>query len=292
MVPARRRKVVQIRSLAPLCLLIAACAPARAPTAGEASRTSSLRVMTYNIQAGGGKLENVAETIRGFSPDIVGLQEVDVHWSARSGFADQTAELAKMLGMQGRFARIYQLPGADSTRPPREYGVAILSKCPIVSFTNHMLTRLSTQDSTAGPTPMPGLLESTVDFSGTRIRVFNTHLDYRRDPSVRRQQVSEMLAIIGQSAGPTLLFGDMNAPPEAPELRPLSEKLRYAWLGQADAGLTYPATAPVRRIDYVFTSPHFVARSASVPVTVASDHRPVVTDLALAGVSSARLRCN
>jgi endonuclease/exonuclease/phosphatase family metal-dependent hydrolase len=97
--------------------------------------------MTYNIQAGGGKLENVARTILGFSPDIVGIQEVDVHWSARSSFEDQATALAEILGMEQRFARIYQIPAADSTNPPREYGVAILSKCPIVSFTNHMLTR-------------------------------------------------------------------------------------------------------------------------------------------------------
>ena len=270
----------------------AACAPVRAPTPGETSGQSSLRVMTYNIQAGGGKLENVAQTIRSFSPDIVGLQEVDVHWSDRSAFADQATALGKMLGMQQRFASIYRIPSGDSTRPPREYGVAVLSRCPIVSFTNHMLTRLSTQDSSAGPAPMPGFLESAVDFRGTRIRVFNTHIDYRRDPSVRRQQVSEMLAIIGQSAVPTLLFGDMNAPPDAPELQPLFGRFRDAWLGQAEAGLTYPATAPVRRIDYVFTSPHFAARSASVPVTLASDHRPVVADLVLTRTPSARSGCD
>ena len=138
---------------------------------------------------------------------------------------------------------------------------------------------------------MPGFLASTVDFGGTRIRVFNTHLDYRADPSVRRQQVSEMLAIMGQSAMPTLLLGDMNAQPHAPELRALFERFSDAWLGQAEAGLTYPATEPHRRIDYVFTSPHFVARSASVPVTVASDHWPVLADLVLTGAPSARSGC-
>ncbi len=285
------RKVVR-GSFALSCVLIAACAPPRAPSLEDTSRQWSLRVMTYNIQAGGGKLENVAEAIRGFSPDIVGLQEVDVHWSARSAFADQTSALAEMLGMQKRFARIYQIPTGDSSKPPREYGVAILSRCPIVSFTNHMLTRLSTQEPNAAPAPMPGFLESTVDFGGTRIRVFNTHLDYRADPSVRRQQVSEMLAIIGQSEVPTLLLGDMNAPPEAPELQPLFAGLRDTWVGQSEAGLTYPATAPVRRIDYVFTSSHFVTRSASVPVALASDHRPVVADLVISEIPAARLRCN
>jgi endonuclease/exonuclease/phosphatase family metal-dependent hydrolase len=285
-------KMVGRRSFALSCVLIVACAPVRAPTLEGTSPQPSLRVMTYNIQAGGGKLENVAQTIRSFSPDIVGLQEVDVHWSARSAFADQATVLAEMLGMQRRFARIYQIPPEDSTRPPREYGVAILSKCPIVSFTNHMLTRLTTQDTNAAPAPMPGFLEAAVDFGGRRIRVFNTHLDYRPDRSVRRQQVLEMLATIGQSAVPTLLLGDMNAPPDAPELQPLFARLRDTWLGQSGAGLTYPATAPVRRIDYVLTSSHFVARSASVPVTLASDHRPVVTDLILSEIPSGRLTCD
>jgi endonuclease/exonuclease/phosphatase family metal-dependent hydrolase len=126
---------------------------------------------------------------------------------------------------------------------------------------------------------MPGFLEATVDVRGTRIRVFNTHLDYRPDPAVRRQQVTETLAIIGDASAPTLLFGDMNAPPSAPELQPLFERLRDSWTVSANAGFTYPAAAPVRRIDYVLASTHFRVRTASVPDSQASDHRPVIVDL-------------
>jgi endonuclease/exonuclease/phosphatase family metal-dependent hydrolase len=57
--------------------------------------------------------------------------------------------------------------------------------------------------------------------------------------------------------------------------------LHDAWIGAAGPGLTYPADAPTERIDYVLVSPHFRVRSASVPVTEASDHRPVVVDLEL-----------
>ncbi|HLE57375.1 MAG TPA: endonuclease/exonuclease/phosphatase family protein [Rhodothermia bacterium] len=235
--------------------------------------------MTYNIQAGGGNLDSVAEIIRVAAPDLVGLQEVDVHWDARSAFADQAASLAQSLGMQARFARIYRIAGADSTKPPREYGVAVLTRCPILSLTNHMLTRLSTQAASPVPVQMPGFLEAKVDLGGRVVRVFNTHLDYRADPRVREQQVAEMLAIIGESSNPTILFGDMNAPPQAPELQPLFARFNDAWKGQADSGLTYPAREPVRRIDYVLTSPHFLARSVRVPVTLASDHRPVVVEL-------------
>jgi endonuclease/exonuclease/phosphatase family metal-dependent hydrolase len=249
--------------------------------------------MTYNIQAGGGNLERIAETIRGFAPDIVGLQEVDVHWGERSAFADQAAELAQSLGMQARFAPIYRIAGVDSTEPLREYGVAVLSRCPILSFTNHMLTRLSTQDVSRVPSPMPGFLEARVGVGGTVIRVLDTHLDYRADRRVREQQVAEMLAVLGQSSSPTVLLGDLNAQPQAPELQPLFARLNDVWLGRTDPGFTYPAGAPVRRIDYVLLSRHFAARSARVPVTLASDHRPVVVDLVFAADSPGRnLDCN
>jgi endonuclease/exonuclease/phosphatase family metal-dependent hydrolase len=261
--------------------LLVACTPPFAVGGGNTTGPV-LRVMSYNIQAGGGNLEGVAATIRDAAPDIVGLQEVDVHWGERSSFADQAAVLARSLGMQARFARIYRIVGADSTERPREYGVALLTRCPILSFTNHPLTRLSTQAVNPVPSPMPGFLEAVVDLGGTTVRVFNTHLDYRADPSVRQQQVAEMLAVIGASSGPTLLFGDLNARPQAPELQPLFGKLSDAWARQTDPGLTYPATQPDRRIDYILTSTHFSVRSVRVPVTRASDHRPVVAELVLA----------
>lgn len=267
----RRRTSVSLLAIA----LIAACT--HLP-----SRTSelTLRVMTYNIQYGGGNLDDIAETIRASAADVVALQEVDVHWSARSGFVDQAAALAARLGMQARFAPIYQLPGDNAAAPMREFGVALLSRYPIVAFANHTITRLSTQQPEGTPpAPMPGFLEATVDVRGTRVRVFNTHLDYRPDPAVRARQVTESLAIIGDPATPTLMFGDLNAGPTAPELQPLFERLRDSWAAFADPGLTYPATAPARRIDFVLTSRHFRVRTARVPGTQASDHRPVVVEL-------------
>lgn len=58
-------------------------------------------------------------------------------------------------------------------------------------------------------------------------------------------------------------------------------RLHDTWMLSGDDGLTYPASAPVKRIDYVLSSLHFRAVKASVPVTRASDHRPVVVDLVL-----------
>jgi len=240
-----------------------------------------LRVMTYNIRSGNGNLAGTVEAIRAQSPDIVGLQEVDVHWAARSNFVDQATALGEALQMQVRFARIYQLAGTQPGDPPREFGVALLSRFPVLDWTNHIITRLSTQEQSPEPVPLPGFLEAKVDVRGTAMRVFDTHLDYRADPRVRQHQVTDMLAYIGDASAPTLLFGDLNAPPDAPEIQPLLERLHDTWPRSVGPGLTDPADVPQKRIDYVLVSSHFRVRSATVPVTLASDHRPVVVDLVL-----------
>jgi endonuclease/exonuclease/phosphatase family metal-dependent hydrolase len=268
-------KLIWLRALS-LAAAAAACAHVQAR--GSAV---SLRVLTYNIRAGNGDVTRTAETIRRFAPDIVGLQEVDVHWGERSGFEDQATLLGRVLGMQVRFAPIYTLPGADSTRARRQYGVALLSRHKIARWTNDTLTRLSTIFPNPEPAPGPGLLQATLEIDGVLVRVFNTHLDYRADPRVRRQQVAEMLAYMGSASTPTLVLGDLNANPDAPELQPLFERFRDTWQSTGDPGLTYPADKPVKRIDYVLASSHFQVRSASVPVTEASDHRPVLVDLLL-----------
>ena len=252
------------------------CATLPAGTSGD-----SLRVMTYNIQYGNEGLDSVIAVIRTEKPDIVGLQEVDVHWSARSNFVDQAALLAKGTGMDYRFARIYQIPSDDSTKPPREFGVALLSRYPIVGFENHIITRLSTQEANPTPTPLPGFLEAALDVNHKTVRVFDVHLDYRRDPQVRAKQVADMLGYIGDSKVPTILFGDLNARPEAPELQPLLRKLHDTWPYSSGPGLTDPAKNPTAKIDFVLTSDAFRVKKAWVPEVYASDHRPVVVDLVM-----------
>src|SRR6266513_1867243 len=125
-------------------LLLAAVACAHLPAAGS---EIPLRVMTYNIRSGNGNLAGTADAIRASAPDLVALQEVDVHWAERSNFVDQATVLGQQLKMQVRFARIYQFAGAHPQDPPREFGVALLSRFPILEWSNHIITRLSTQES-------------------------------------------------------------------------------------------------------------------------------------------------
>ena len=263
------------RSIAATALaLVAACTPA----ATRSANPGELRVMSWNIQAGGRGIDSIAAVIRAHDPDVIGLQEVDVHWSDRSGFADQAKELASRLGMQVLFAPIYSNPSAEPGKPAREFGVGILTRHRVIRWRNDSLSRLSTQVANPVPTLMPGLLEATIEIRGRPVRVFTTHLDYRADPAVRRQQVAEMLRYLGREDVPSIVVGDLNASPNAAELIPLFTPLRDAW-GTGGGGLTYPADKPTKRIDYVLISRHFNAVSTVVPASTASDHRPVIARL-------------
>lgn len=261
--------------LSALSITLAACA-----TLHQGGGEQRFRVMTWNIHAGHGNLSGIASTIEDVKPDIVALQEVDVHWSDRSAFVDQVDSLGKLLHMQARFAPIYSFPDSAGTKPPREFGVAILTRYPVTEWKNHTISRLSTQEENPVPRAAPGFLETAIDVRGTTVRAFDTHLDYRADPRVRQIQVGEMLEVMRGFNGPMILFGDMNAKPNAAELRPLFDFLHDA-LPLGDNAGTYPAEAPNERIDYVFVSKDVHVETVRVLPTAASDHRPVIADLSL-----------
>jgi endonuclease/exonuclease/phosphatase family metal-dependent hydrolase len=244
-----------------------------------------LRVMSYNIHAGAGQddgfdLERQAAAIAAQRPDVVALQEVDVHWATRSDYVDEASWLARRLRMRVFFGPIYTLPPDRTDAPPREYGLAILSRFPILDCENHKITRLSTQVPDPVPELAPGFPEIVINVRGARVRVFDTHLDFRADPSVRRTQVADMLAIMKRKPGDTILTGDFNAAPDDAELAPLWNVLTDALTVAGQRGVpTYPADMPAKRIDYVTASTGIRVRTAWVPASVASDHRPVVADL-------------
>ncbi|GHE91745.1 metal-dependent hydrolase [Amycolatopsis deserti] len=245
-----------------------------------AAHPTKLTVASYNIHAGAGQdgvfdLARTAAAVRDLRADVVGLQEVDVHWDARSQYRDEATELARALDMHVFFAPIYDLDPPAPGAPRRQYGVAVLSRFPILAARNLEITRLSTLTPDATPAPAPGFAEVTVAAHGGPVRVYTTHLDYRADPAVRRAQVADMLAVLDRLPGPEILTGDFNAEPAAPELAPLWTDLTDA---DPRAG-TYPAAEPVKRIDFVTTSRDFATRSARTVATTASDHRPVVAEL-------------
>ncbi|MGW0816397.1 endonuclease/exonuclease/phosphatase family protein [Streptomyces viridiviolaceus] len=287
MKPSFRRPLSGGRAAAVLAAAVLATAvPAAAADTGVPGAQAPpvpLRVATYNIHAGAGQdgifdLDRTAEAVRGLRADVIGLQEVDVHWGSRSDFVDEARALAEELDMRVFFAPIYDLDPAAEGGERRQYGVAVLSRYPVLEAENHEITRLSTQTSDPVPAPAPGFAEVVVNVKGSHVHVYATHLDYRADPSVREAQVADMLDVLAADRGPKILVGDFNAEATAPELAPLWQQLRDA---APDGGGTYPAIGPVKRIDFVTVSPDVTVAGARTVATDASDHRPVVTDVML-----------
>ncbi|MGI5289003.1 endonuclease/exonuclease/phosphatase family protein [Nonomuraea polychroma] len=235
-----------------------------------------IRVATFNIHHARGvddklNLERVADVIRTGEADIVGLQEVDRHWSERSEFADQASWLAERLHMHVVYGANLDLDPLTPGAPRRQYGTAILSRYPILDWDNTLLPRYEGHEQR-------GLLRARIQVRGVPVQVFNTHLQHN-DANERLEQVRAIQPLVAREE-PVVLAGDLNARPDAPEIRALSETLTDAWprAGQGD-GYTYPATGPNARIDYVFTSPDVRVESAAVVQSDASDHLPLFADL-------------
>lgn len=251
------------------------------------SKEIRVRTMSYNVHYGIGMdnrydLDRIAEAIGTSGAQLIGLQEVDVHWDSRSRYEDTIALLAEKLGMNRFFAPIYDLPPHREGEPRRQFGVAVLSRYPIVDAVNRSITRASTQTPDSLAALAPGFADVTLDVHGVPVQVYVTHLDFRADPAVRTVQVREMMEIMSRCPHEKLLMGDFNARPDAPELAPLFDELRDTWTEVGtEPGYTFPADVPDRKIDYILASSGFKTLSAEIIPTLASDHRPIVAELTL-----------
>jgi len=260
--------------------------------AGQAMAGSALRppdrevtVMTYNIHHGEGDdgvldLQRIVDVIRDSGADIVGLQEVDRFW-LRSGGVDQEAALARELGMHSCFGpNVIRDPGSSGD-VTHYYGTLILSRYPILECSNLYLPKETERQE------QRGLLETLINVRGVPLRFYNTHLQHD-SANARHIQVDAIIEHIGQIDVPSVLVGDLNARPDDSELEPLYEHFVDAWdVAGTGEGYTIPVPVPTRRIDYVFVSPGIDVHDAQVimnaTTSVASDHFPVVAEIALPG---------
>lgn len=247
--------------------LLAACA-----SAPHQAAPVSFRVMTYNIHHGEGldgrvDLERIAELIRAQQADIVALQEVD-RGVQRTDRRDFPAELAARTGLTCVFSNNFAFQGG-------EYGNAVLTRFPVVRWTNTHLRMLR-------PAEQRGVLQLVLDVHGRELLFLNTHIDYRPDDAERLANVAQFREILAQYPGlPAVFAGDFNDTPGSRTYIAMNENWADVWVsaGTGD-GFTIPSQAPNKRIDYLWSrqgSP-LHAVQAWVPPSTASDHLPVVAD--------------
>ena len=245
--------------------------------------TRTVTVLSFNIQHAEGTdgvldLDRVAHVIRSSGAGIVGLQELDRHYSARSNWLDEPTELARRLHMHVAFdANIDRAPPAAG-QPRRQFGSAILSRYPIVASSNTYLYRSPDLEQR-------GLLRAVIDVHGLLVDAYNTHLEVSSQ-SDRLRQTAQIKSLIGTPHAPTLLTGDMNATAGAPEIATLNGFLTDSWtVAGTGPGYTGESTTPTKRIDYVFGTHGVQPLMDRVIHTdpAASDHLPVAATVQLTG---------
>ncbi|HEU4565014.1 MAG TPA: endonuclease/exonuclease/phosphatase family protein [Gemmatimonadaceae bacterium] len=282
---SRSRSAAPTRRAAALLLAfaLAACssAPAARPAGGAPAPRGAMRVLTYNIHAGtdaagADNIARVADLVRAEGADIVLLQEVD-RLTTRSGRVDQIGELARRTGLHAAFGRTLDYQGG-------EYGIAVLSRWPIVRDTLVHLPITPPQQRAGGSYEPRGALHVVIARGGDTLHVVNTHLDASRDDHYRRQEAAALAGILGgiaRGGGTVIAGGDLNSTPDAAILPIIGGAgVRDAWAGCGDGdGFSFPASAPVRRIDYLLLPGGMRCVRARVLDSEASDHRAVLFEL-------------
>jgi endonuclease/exonuclease/phosphatase family metal-dependent hydrolase len=206
----------------------------------------------------------LAAVIRQVKPDLVALQEVD-NRTERTGRVDQTARLAELTGLTGRFARQIDFEGG-------EYGQAFLSRYPVSDVTIHWLPGRPERQRRIAPAV-------SVDLGDRKLTFVSTHL-HHADATFREEQAEELNRLFAQADEAVIIAGDLNARPDSPPLAIVGKHWKSAFAGQTDA-YTFPADKPDRQIDYVLyrAADGFRVKSAKVlDEPLASDHRPLLVE--------------
>ena len=227
--------------------------------------SAELVLATFNIKHGAEGLDKIAAAISEISPDIIGLEEVDVR-CGRSGNVDEPAELARLAGYPYyAFAKAIPLGGG-------EYGTALLSRYPIESFEVIPLGSGSGEVRSVG--------HAVIRVEGLKIDVLVTHLTYE-DRSVRIAQM-ETIGKMLQSYDCYILLGDLNSF----DLKDISYLGGAYCVNRPDRRYStfrrYEAFSP----DNIVVSDGFTELSSGMSDTECSDHNLLYATFLLSGSRS------
>jgi endonuclease/exonuclease/phosphatase family metal-dependent hydrolase len=232
----------------------------------------TLRVMTYNIHVGIGMdkkldLARIAGVINAQHPDLVGLQEVD-RGVQRTQRIDEIVEIARSTRMNYDFAFNLRYQGG-------QYGVAILSRFPIVAMEHRLYQNTREAERR-------GFIRGEVRIGGRTVNFVTTHLDYQYEDG-RLFEAQQLLAALKDVKGPLIVVGDFNDTPSGQAYQLMRSQFEDAWarVRVEGEGFSYPTDKPSKRIDYIFfrSMDRVRAKRAWLVGTEASDHVPVVADL-------------
>lgn len=263
-----------------------------------------LRIMTYNIAGGRDHHELPAKTInpaaageviKEFSPDIVGLNEVDFN-HPRSGNINIAAETAHSTGIpyESRFARALEL-GRPGNRG--SYGNALLSKYPVLL--SEVISVPDPEDKSEDTYYETRCVFRNIILveENKEIEVVVTHFGLAK--TERAETMKILTKIMKESTRPLVIMGDFNVRSgskdpkndQKDEIKALFDNMTDSFKFCKDPECTLPSRFDIKmdeltyndgqgvRIDYIFLSDDFTVENAKVPEVIASDHRPYFIDV-------------
>ena len=233
-----------------------------------------LHLMTYNMYSGRDldgnyDLAGKIAAIRACAPDILSLNEVHRCTHLSRG-ADQAEEIAQACGFPYRFyARTIDHDGG-------EYGIALLSRYPILNAENRSVPPCFCPDKSPEPRTV---IDAMICCGEKTLHVLTTHFGL----SDREQQAgaAHILRLTGDRDTSTVVMGDLNCTPDSAVIGSLCDRFADTAAWQTDGQrATYRNPVPSRKIDYIFVSRDLTVLEAAVPALGTSDHRPVTCEIA------------
>ena len=257
------------------------------------------------------RLERIAEILRELDSDVATLQEVPV-LTPHGDLLDEPLELGRLAGRSVRYAAVHAFPLVEPETGRSigmaSWGNAILSREPLKDGFAVGLPRAADDDvvevaSATDPTTGaahaligvrygdtdPGHREPRCVVGGTfrGVTIATAHLTYigRAQRQTQADAVGAALAAAAPADRPAVITGDYNASVDAPELKALSAGFEdaFASVGLATGDAARRSCGPLP-IDHIrVRGLRVLACRVATEAGDASDHWPIVADLALPG---------
>lgn len=230
----------------------------------------TLRIMTYNIFAGGmGSMEQIGNYIRDSRTDIAAIQEIDIctqrgETPARHGENEEFL-LGLHSGMTPLFCKALDHPTGGY------YGIGLLSNLKVTGFYTYRMPSSNCRDPRV-------VMIVEYDYNGRRVVFANTHMDLKK--SARRRQMKFILKKMNvMEADLKLICGDFNSPPE----EGLVSTIFKDWTDALPEGqLTFASYKPYAKYDWMIYPINSTVRvlSAKIDTNVRlSDHMPCIIEI-------------